>query len=66
VLLDGRPLALDDPRLCAGWHAPEAGWRWTTGDAVIAAAGARELAIELATTGRYWRGASPCAAPPFR
>lgn len=53
--LDGEPLALDDPRLAAGWHAPEPGWRWTSGDAVIATAGARELAIDLAITGRYWR-----------
>ena len=51
-----RPLPLDDARLGAGWHAPEAGWRWTAGDAAILAAGAREVAIEVAMTGRYWRG----------
>ena len=34
---------------------PEPGWRWTDGDAAIAAAGARELAFEIAMTGTYWR-----------
>ncbi len=56
VRLDGVALPLDDPRLGAGWHAPEGGWRWTGGDASIAAAGAREVAIEVAMTGHYWRG----------
>ncbi|MBN9507653.1 MAG: hypothetical protein J0I21_00910, partial [Alphaproteobacteria bacterium] len=52
--LDGVPLALDDPRLAHGWHAPEAGWRWTAGDAWIATDGARTLAFDVAMTGRYW------------
>ncbi len=52
--LDGAPLGLDDARLGGGWHAPEPGLRWTDGAAAIAVAGARELAIELAITGRYW------------
>ncbi|MFT8244548.1 Hint domain-containing protein [Roseomonas sp. BN140053] len=30
-----RPVALDDPRLCRGWHAAEPGGRWTDGDAEL-------------------------------
>ena len=56
IRLDGRALPLDDKRLLAGWHAAEGGWRWTSGTAVIAAAGAREIAVEVAITGQYWNG----------
>lgn len=52
--LDGRAVALDDPRLAAGWHAPEPHWRWTTGDALLTVGPARELAFDVAITGRYW------------
>ncbi|HET9019805.1 MAG TPA: Hint domain-containing protein, partial [Acetobacteraceae bacterium] len=55
VHLDGEALALDDARLGPGWHAPESGWRWTTGEAVIATGGAREIALQLAIAGRYWQ-----------
>lgn len=54
LLLDGAPLALDDARLSAGWHASEGPWRWTQGEAVIEAGAARELAVALAMTGEYW------------
>ncbi|MDA8249199.1 MAG: Hint domain-containing protein, partial [Rhodospirillales bacterium] len=57
VRLDGAALALDDARLARGWYAPEAGWRWTGGEAVIAAEGAREIALSVAIAGRYWRAA---------
>jgi hypothetical protein len=53
LMLDGRPAALDDPRLTSGWHAPEPGWRWTDGDAGLALGGVRELAFDLAMTGNY-------------
>ena len=33
--VDGTDIALDDPRLGSGWHAPEPGWRWTDGEAVV-------------------------------
>jgi hypothetical protein len=55
LCLDGERLALDDRRLLAGWHAPEDGWRWTGGDALLAVAGARILSFDLAITGRYWQ-----------
>ncbi len=55
--LDGQPIALDDTRLAAGWAEPEADWRWTTGDAAIAIAGARMFSFDLALTGTYWEGA---------
>jgi hypothetical protein len=57
--LDGASLALDDPRLAAGWHDPEPAWRWTAGEAAVAVAGARVLDLRLAMTGRYWRGGGP-------
>ena len=52
---DGRPIALDDPRLSSGWHQPEPGWRWTTGNAGLALAGVTELGFDLALTGTYRR-----------
>jgi hypothetical protein len=53
--LDRREVSLASPGLTAGWHMPEPGWRWTDGDALLALAGVRELAFELAMTGSYWR-----------
>ncbi len=52
--LDGRAIGLDSPRLDCGWHAPEARWRWTDGEAVLPLDGARSVAFELAMTGCYW------------
>ena len=53
--LDGIALALTDSRLGSGWHAAEPDWRWTDGDAVIAAGRTRTLEIELALCGlSYW------------
>jgi hypothetical protein len=54
VCLDGRTLPPDDPRLCSGWHAAERQWRWTDGDAGLVVVSVRELAFEVAITGRYW------------
>jgi hypothetical protein len=54
LLLDRQPLGWADPRLGAGWHAPEADCRWTGGDAEIEVDGARELIVQLAGTGHYW------------
>jgi hypothetical protein len=53
--LDGLPIGLGDARLSGGWHAPEAEWRWTTGNAALSVNGARELAFDLAMTGTYWQ-----------
>ena len=55
LCLDGRAASLASPGLCAGWHAPEAGWRWTDGNGMLAVAGVRELAFALAMTGTYWQ-----------
>ena len=57
--LDGRAIGLDSRRLDRGWHAPEAQWRWTDGDALLPLDGARSVAFELAMTGWYWRAAEP-------
>jgi hypothetical protein len=54
ITLDGREMPLDDIRLGSGWHATEADWRWTDGDAGLAVAGVRMLEIEVALTARYW------------
>jgi hypothetical protein len=52
--LDGRAASLDSPALADGWHAVEADWRWTNGNAEMAVAGAREVAFEVGLVGRYW------------
>jgi hypothetical protein len=52
--LDRREVSLESAGLSSGWHASEAGWRWTDGDAGLAVNGARELAFEVAMTGTYW------------
>ena len=52
---DLRPAALDDARLETGWLPPEAGLRWTDGDATIRVDGARRIDFDLAMIGRYWK-----------
>jgi hypothetical protein len=70
LVLDGRPIALDDPRLGSGWHDVECngaglpGWRWTNGDAALAVTGPGELDIEVAVTVRYWAEPPPAVATP--
>ena len=54
IRFDGRRIALGDSRLSSGWHAPEAEWRWTNGDAGIALAGVSTISFGLALTGTYW------------
>jgi hypothetical protein len=56
--LDGEAVPLDDPRLAAGWHAPEPDGRWTDGAATIATGGAATLGLRLASGGVYWRGSA--------
>jgi hypothetical protein len=46
--IDGDPVALGDRRLRGGWHAPEAGLRWSDGDGAIDLAGARRVELALA------------------
>jgi V8-like Glu-specific endopeptidase len=61
--LEGREVALDSPGFGAGWHAPEPAWRWTDGHAALAVSGAREVAFEIAMSGKYWLTAN---APSVR
>ncbi|MDA8248509.1 MAG: Hint domain-containing protein, partial [Rhodospirillales bacterium] len=62
--LDGRALA--PAAFGRGWHAAEAGWRWTDGDAHLAlpAAAPRTLTLRLADAGaRYWQPPQPLPPP---
>jgi hypothetical protein len=52
--IDEHEVSLKDQLLFQGWYVPEPGWRWTNGDAWLAAAGARVLAFEVGLTGSYW------------
>jgi hypothetical protein len=54
ISLDGTPIALTDPCLREGWHAPEAALRWTDGAAAIDLTGISELALHIANTPRAW------------
>ena len=56
--LDEVPVPLDDPRLLAGWHGPEPGFRWTDGTAVLDVTGARVVELHLAAI------RLPYVAPP--
>ena len=70
IVLDGRVVALDDPRLGAGFHGVEREggltWRWTDGDAELAipacggrASGPRVLDLLICALGRSWRYPPP-------
>jgi Hint domain len=64
LVVDGAPVALDDPRLAEGWHEPErneAGdvWRWTMGDAALPPG--REIAFEAS-----WLATVTPIHPPAR
>jgi hypothetical protein len=54
IHVDGQSIPLDDPRLCSGWHPPEANWRWSDGAGHIDVRGAQRLEFRLAETGHYW------------
>ena len=54
----GGDVPLDGAAFVSGWHAPEAGLRWTDGDAVLDCAGARRVSVTLAPLGRYWASCS--------
>jgi hypothetical protein len=57
LLIDGRAVALT--ALGEGWHAAEAGHRWTDGAGRIVLAGARRVEIEVGMPGLYWERATP-------
>ena len=53
---DGIDIPLDDPRLGAGWHPPEPGLRWTTGQADSALPPGTRLAVRLGPiAAQYWQ-----------
>ncbi len=55
IRANGVSIPLDDPRLAAGWHPAEAGWRWTTGDAHLTLPPDSRVAVSLAAAGAlYW------------
>jgi glycosyltransferase involved in cell wall biosynthesis len=55
IALDGAPVPPGDPRRVSGWHAPDAGWQWTDGDAALLVGPARRLDVTLLPLARYWR-----------
>jgi hypothetical protein len=59
ILLDGRELK--PAARVGGWHAPEAGFQWTDGEATLAA-GPGRLEVTLAMCASYWRDAEPGGA----
>jgi hypothetical protein len=59
LALDGTAADLSGPILGAGWLMPEPGLRWTGGDAAIALAGVRELAVTIGRIGIYWQPPAP-------
>jgi hypothetical protein len=62
LALDGRELDL--ATLGEGWHAAEAGHRWTGGAGRIVLDGARRVEIEAGVPGLYWERETPKLAPP--
>lgn len=62
LVLDGQKVDL--ATLGEGWHAPEAGHRWSDGAGRIALRGVRRVEIEAAVPGLYWEREAPALAPP--
>jgi collagen type I alpha len=54
LAVDGTPVPLEAIGDAPGWHRPEAGWRWTDGNALLPLAGADVLRVELLPLLRYW------------
>ncbi len=63
VTMDDVEVRPGDPRRGRGWHAPEASWQWTDGDASLDCAGARRLEITVAAMARYWRRDAESSLP---
>ena len=66
IHLDGRRLDLRSPRLVSGWHDAEDAWRWTAGDALLDATGARDVRFRIAMRGTYWAPVVGKASLPAR
>lgn len=54
LALDGGEVNLAALDASDGWHAPERGRRWTTGDTLIDCRGAATLDLAIDLGGRYW------------
>jgi hypothetical protein len=50
------------PQVGEGWHAPEEGWQWTDGAAMLDCAGALVLELKLVRLGEYWMEQHPQAS----
>jgi hypothetical protein len=65
LAVDGELVPLDDPRLGAGWHAPESSLRWTDGAGHIAVPPGARLDVTTVSSGAlYWL--HPAAERPQR
>ena len=58
VTLDGHAIALEDGRFGAGWHRPEASWRWTDGAAHLDVRDARVVSFVLVSQAACWVAAA--------
>ena len=66
LMADGQPIPLDDRRLTTGWHPPEPGWRWTTGEAELAVPPGSRITVTLADAGAlYWEAPARVAIAPL-
>lgn len=52
--LDGQPIPAGHAARAAGWHAPEAAWQWTDGDATLRVGRARTLDVTVVPLAQYW------------
>lgn len=62
LAFDGRPASISQTAGAEGWHAPEPGLCWTTGDAVIQCDQTRVLDVSIAGWGLYWSKPSTLGA----
>ena len=56
--IDGEDIALDDPRLSAGWLASEGGLRWSGGAGMIDVSGASVVELRVGRWLRYLAAAA--------
>jgi Hint domain len=68
LALDGKPVALADPRRASGWLPPDSVMQWTAGEAVLSCepvtSASRRLEVTLAPLLRYWLPSAPLRRVP--